>query len=256
MYQKVQREQAVKYYSDGHWLFHELANGPIPVPPSMGRILLCLPSHPPPCNADHHLKVVEDIENIALRHSVLKTPSRQRIATAPKTPSTPIKNMRIQDYDDMVPADTLFEMERTDDGESFWINTAPSPICAALSPKKLESTYPEVPGWIRRPLSPNLYTKWPEMMEDMDKFMIPLQNYLVAADALRKAQEMHGDWVTPSKFYDIWWKYRVCCRKGLIGRYYGETFKTAAKEVTLDDINHEKLRLVCKLARCIIACFS
>lgn len=234
MYTKVQNEQIVKYYTDGNWLSHELTNGPIPVPPRMGRILLCLASHQPPADANRHLKVIEDADNVIRYRSVPKTPSRRRIATLPETPSTLMKSMRIDDVNNMVQAGTLFEMEKTDDGESFWINSAPSQIRATPSPKKTESTN----------ATPKKHPRWPEMTEDMDDLMRPLHKYLVAADALRKAQELHGDWVTPSKFYDIWWKYRVCHRKGLIDRYYGETFKTAAKEITSEDIDYEKIRLV------------
>lgn len=244
MYKKVQKELAVKYYSEGNWLTHELTNGPIPVAPRMGRILLCLSSHRPPANADRHLKIIDDTDNISRRHVVPKTPTRQRIATAPETPSTLINKMKIVDVDQMVKEGALFEIEKGDDGESFWINSTPSQISVTPSPKKQEGTDISPAWWIRNPPSPKKYATWPEMTEDMDNFMVPLQEHLIAADALRKAQDQHGSWVTASKFYDLWWKYRVCRRKGLVSTYYGEPFKKAAKEITQQDIEDEKKRLV------------
>ena len=241
------------YYSDGHWLTHELTNGPIPVASQMGRILLCLPSRRPPVDANRHIKVIHDSDSVAQRRSIPKTPDRPRIASAPETPSSLIRNMKTVDIDQMVQAATLFEMEHTDDGESFWINSAPSQISPTPSPKKsapesgavkMRPTYSNAALWLRTPPSPRKHFKWPEMTEEVDDFMRPLQEHLIAAEALRHAQEVHGDWVKGTKFYELWWEYRVCKRKGLVHRHYGEPFKQAAKEVTPEDISYEKLQLV------------
>lgn len=244
MYRQLQKDETVKYYDRGNWLTHELVNGPIPVPPQMGRILLCLLSYQPPTDANRHLVILDDMDDISRRRVVPKTPPRQRITSAPGTPSTLLDSMSIMDVDQLIQQGALFEIEKHDNGEEFWINSVPSRINTTPPSRNRDETHNNTPWKIHTELEPKTYLQWPEMVEDMDNFFRPLHEHLVAADALRKAQSIHGDWVTGSKFYELWWKYRACVRKGLISKYYGEPFKKAAKEITNDDIAQEKTDLV------------